>query len=146
MAAGATALATELEEGGPSITSDSNQAGAGLTGWGTGVSVHVSHHWTTLGLALRSISSSHLPRIPVPIPWLSGLSRGGEGVYFQEDGGVGSSLWEELQPAPSAGEGSGATTAVGVMITAEGGGQTGATQRQCPCSWDTRLTPGGTLS
>ena len=81
------------------------------------------------GAGQVSISSLHLPRIPVPIPWLSGLSRGGERVCSQEDSGVGSSLWEELQPAPSSGEGSEATTAVGVMITVEGGGQTGATQR-----------------
>ena len=46
MVSGATGLVTELEEGGPSITSDSNQAGAALTGWGRGVSVQVSYHWT----------------------------------------------------------------------------------------------------
>lgn len=53
---------------------------------------------------------------------------------------MGSSLWEELQPAPAQGR-LRATTAVGVMITAEGGGQTGATQRRCPCSWDTLEGP-----
>ena len=49
------------------------------------------------GAGQGSISSLHLPRIPVPIPWLSGVSRGGERVCSQEDRGVGSSLWEELQ-------------------------------------------------
>ena len=71
----------------PSITSDSDQAGAGLTGQGEGLSVHVSHHRTTLELAPRSVSSLHLPRIPVPVPWLSGLSRVGDGVCFKEEVG-----------------------------------------------------------
>ena len=47
---------------------------------------------------------------------------------LSEGSGVGSSLWEELQPAPTSGECSGTATAVGVMITVEGSRQTGATQ------------------
>ena len=71
------------------------------------------------GAGQGSISSLHLPRIPVPIPWLSGVSRGGERVCSQEDRG-----WAHPSGrSSSSGQGSGASTAVGVMITVEGGGQ-----------------------
>lgn len=51
------------------------------------MSIRVSHHWTTLELAPRSVSSLHLPRIPVPVPWLSGLNRVGDGVCLLEEVG-----------------------------------------------------------